>query len=183
MRKKFKVLTPIIAVFMVLILSVGLSFAQTREATWGFKNSNNVYRLTATRDTAGAHVAVSATGVGWSPAAEVFTVSGAVNRLDATDSGRRLIDASTYGSKFILPNAVPPLEIELCTGSLHGSTLDTNLITDTIHFTIAGAALAAGDSLLSPGQSGDCVRVTAGSEGNWYVTGMTSVTWTDNGTN
>jgi len=184
MRKRFQSLTPLIAVF-ILALVVGLAFAQsTREATWGYKDSTNTYRLTATRDTNGAYISVSEDNVGWIPGYEVFTTGGATNRLAAKDSGRRLIDASGHaGAHYILPTAVAGLEYEVCTSDVNYVTLDTNSTDDTIHFTVAGAALAAGDSLLSTGQAGDCVRVTCGSDTNWYVTSMGAFIWTDNGTN
>lgn len=194
MRKKFRVLTPLIAVFVVLILAVGVSFAVTREATWGGKSStpavpatDNVYRLTGTRDTSGAYITIAPTGVGITPGYEVFTTRIATKqtiKLDATDSGRRLIDNSGHaGAKYILPVALAGLEIELCTGNRNSVTLDTHTTSDTINHTISGSALDAGDALMSPGQAGDCVRVTCGSDTNWYITNMGAAAWSDTGTN
>lgn len=185
MRKKFKALAPLIALLIVFVF-VGLSFAVTREATFGFKNSSNVYRLTATRDTSGAYINVSPTGVGITPGYEVFTTAAATNNLDASDSGRRLIAAEVApagGSHYILPQAIAGLEIELCTGTQVTATLDTHSTNDIINHTISGTALDAGDSLKSSGQAGDCIRVTCGSDTNWYITNMGAAAWSDNSTN
>ena len=183
MKKKYQFSTPIIAFVVVFMLAVGLSFAEVREFALGAKDSNNVYRLTGTRDTSGAYISLPPTGVGWNPAYELFTTDAATNNLDPTDSGRRLIDTTTFGSRYILPQAIAGIEIELCAGNQVTVTLDTHDTGDTINHSISGTLLNAGDALLSSGEAGDCIRVTSGSTDNWYVTGMGPNAWTDHGSN
>jgi len=186
MKSNYKILTPIVVFLFLFISAVSISFAQsTREATFGGRNETTKnYRLTATRDTNGAYITVSPANVGWYPAYQVFSTSNTTNSLSAVDSGRRLIDISTYGSRFVLPKPVPGLEIEVCSGAENTVTLDTQSIADTIIYTISGTALNAGDSIVSSGNAGDCVRVTAGDAADtWYITGMGQFQWTDNGSN
>ena len=187
-------------VAFMLCLS-GLANATQLKATFGDKNTSNVYRLSQYTDT------TTGTNYGWVVYAQntgivypyktynVGSVSVGNNQLVTSDSGAIITDfggvaADTsapvrtgLGGTYVLPPAGTSTTLgtryTISAGSRSFVTVDTSSTSDVILYSISGSGLAAGDSIKSTGQAGDAVTLECTAANTWTVVDMKSV-WTDN---
>jgi hypothetical protein len=170
----------------ILLLLTGVTQAASLTATFGDKNSSNEYRVQA--DTDGIVTYASDTAIKY-PYKSYTTYSTAGKQLVSTDSGKVVIDfgqATTtgkrgFGNKFILPPSSVGLEYTIVAGAYEYLTVDTYSTADTI-LGLAAVPLDAGDSLKSPGMTGDSITVICPYAGYWIIESMFG-TFTDNGSN
>jgi hypothetical protein len=95
--------------------------------------------------------------------------------LTAIESGR--VNVVTTTSTKTLPTAATGLQYQFVDGTGCTITIDTGVTTDTIEY----LALDAGDTIDSPGATGDSVTLIGdGTNHKWYVVNMKG-TWTDGG--
>lgn len=185
MRKALSLLLVFMLAFTVV------AQATTRTATFGNQNSSNVYRLTADSDGVLTYAADTAIVPPYQNAATTTATANVPRQLVTADSGRTLVDwggntpgvaaLSGSGSKYFLPPA-DTAEIgqvySIVTGVKEFVTLDTYSSSDIILYSVSGASLSAGDSVLSSGNAGDIFTVQNTAANTWAVVGKNG-TWTD----
>jgi hypothetical protein len=183
-------------VLILLALVVPAQATQTT-ATFGDKNSSNVYRVQA--DTDGVVTFASDTAIKY-PYSN-YTVANTAKQLVTTDSGKVFTDYGGVTANSSAPATkgmgsvwrLPPTDAvnntttlgtvyTISTGSQSYITVDTFATTDIILDSISGTGFSAGYSALSSGQAGDSLKLMNTGAGIWTVVERTG-TWTNNGTN
>lgn len=187
-----------IALFALLAFN-GLAHATQLKATFGDKDTSDVYRISQYTGTPNSYTAgwvkySPITGVVY-PYRSYTTTGPSIEWLATNDSGSVITDfggvtANTsapvtagFGSTHILPPAGDATtlgtEFTISLGSRSSATVDVYSSSDVILYSISGAGLSAGDSIKSTGQAGDSVTLRCTSANTWSVVQMKGA-WTDN---
>lgn len=190
-------------VLFLLLASVSTSYATRATATFGDKNSSNVYRLTSYSDQTGSNnygwlTYASDTGIVY-PYQIYSTVgnsSTTLHQLITKDSGTTVVDmggvastTSASGTKgFGTTHVLPPCSATQSLGNVYtviaGSrstiTLDVYSTSDAFLKSISGTGFTGGEKFVSTGQAGDTLQVQCVAANLWAVVDETAA-WTDGG--
>ncbi len=168
MRKYFLIIVTIIC----LALSVLEVSAATPLFSVGTSADNNLVELSSTGILSGVRADY-----------EVFPTTG--DSLTAIESGKTFIFTETRGTannstntngKFVLPAASLGLDFRFVVAS--NAYVIVDVLTPATERIIWTEGVVSGDSLISPGATGDYLRLICGDTNTWYVAEMAG-TWTD----